>query len=289
MNRLKFALSIPWSGNDFKQILSAMNESDLEYIDLRGVGDKHVMDLSDTEAQELKELIKKRGVKVSSISPYLFFRLPLTVGENEITLRGTYAEHIDMLKRAIELARIFETDLVRSFSFETEFLFSPSGYRDLPFDVWEKTIERLKKAADIAEAAGITLGIENCHWNNLGTGYLVAKAIDEIGSRNVRLWWDPTNSAMTSGENPYPDEYELVKDYITIIDMKDSIIDKRYSCWSHVAMGQGNKVDWESILKALVRDNYQRIITYESCYVPQDGTISDGIRESFLRIGKWLA
>jgi len=59
MNRLKFALSIPWSGNDIKQILNVMNELDLKYIDLRGVGDKHVMDLSDTEAQELKELIKK--------------------------------------------------------------------------------------------------------------------------------------------------------------------------------------------------------------------------------------
>jgi len=289
MDELNFGLSMPWTGTDFPRLLDTMNQLDLRYLDMRGIGDKQVLELSDTEARQVKEQVDKHGINICGMSPFLFFRLPLTVSEDEETLRGSYREHLGMLKRAIELAGIFDIDLIRCFSFETEFLFSPSGYRDLPFDIWEKTIERLKKAADMAAAAGVTLAIENCHWNNLGTGFLAVKAIEDIGSRNVKLWWDPCNSAMTSGENPYPDEYAQVKDSAVIIDMKDSVIDKRYSRWSHVRMGQGNMVDWASILRALARENYQGIVAYESCYIPEGKTVFDGIRESFSVIRDWLA
>ena len=57
----------------------------------------------------------------------------------------------------------------------------------------------------------------------------------------------PPTSVTASGENPYPDEYEQIKDHIVIIDMKDNIIDKRYNYWSHVVMGKGNKLNWPEI------------------------------------------
>ena len=286
---LKFGLSIPRQGEDFDRVLDSADELELKYIDLRSIGDKNVVDLSDSEVQEIRNLVKKHGAKVCSISPFLFFRLPLTEGDDEVTIRGSYSEHLNMLNRALELAGVFDTNIIRCFSFETEFLFSPCSYKGLPFDIWGKIIERLQKATRIAEAAGVILALENCYWCNLGTGLLVAKAIDEIGSKNLRLWWDPANSVMASGENPYPDEYEQVKDYIVSIDMKDEIIDKRYNYWSHVAMGQGNKLNWPDIFQALIRDNYQGVILLESTYIPEGGTIFDGAKESFSNVRQMLA
>ncbi len=286
---LKFGLSVTFRGQNINHILDSMDELELEYIDLRTIGDKNITDLSNSEVKQIEEAVKKHEIKVNSVSPFLFFRLPLTEGEDEETIRGSYSGHLNMLNRAIELAQMFNSNLIRCFSFETEFLFSPSGYKDLPFDIWSKVIERLQKAARTAEAGGVILAIENCHWCNLGTGLLVAKAINEIGSKNVGLWWDPANSVMASGENPYPEEYEQVKDFIVSIDMKDVIIDKRYNRWSHVGMGQGNKLNWPSIFQVLNRDKYQGIINYESAYIPECGTIDDGAKESFLNVRRMLA
>lgn len=286
---LKFGLSVTLKGQDIDDILDSVEKLGLEYIDLRTIGNQNITDLSNSRIKLIKEALKKHEIKVSAISPFLFFRLPLTERENEKTIRGTYNEHLSILNRAIELSKVFNNNIIRCFSFETEFLFSKSGYKDLPFDIWGKVIERLQKATQIAESGGVILAIENCHWCNLGTGLLVVKAIKEIGSKNVRLWWDPANSAMASGENPYPEEYEQIKDYIVSIDMKDVIIDKRYNYWSHVAIGQGNKVNWTNIFKSLKKDNYQGIINYESAYVPKNGTINDGAIESFSNVRQMLA
>lgn len=305
MDLFKFGLSIPggsfnekskvadknppWKADDFEQVLSLADELDLEYVDLRNMGDKDIIDITDSEVQTIKELIDKYKAKVSSISPYLFFRLPLTKRDDELTLRGSFTEHLNMLHRAIELTKIFNTNLIRTSHFESEYLFTPCGYKDLPFDIWGKIIERLEKAAMIAEEAGVILGLENCHWGNLGTGFLVSKALNEIKSKNLRLWWDPANSAMASGENPYPDEYEYVKDYIVCIDIKDTIIDKRYSSLTHVPMGDGNRINWPDIFKALSKNNYQGLILLEACYKPEGGSVLDGARESFSNVRQILA
>jgi len=100
----------------------------------------------------------------------------------------------------------------------------------------------------------------------------------------------PPTSVTASGENPYPDEYEQIKGHIVIIDMKkDNTIDKRYNYWSHVAMGKGNKLNWPEIFQALIRDDYQGLIALESCYIPKNGTIHDGARESFSNVRQMLA
>ena len=287
--KLKFALSHDTPGYDFNHVLDVVDELELEYIDLRAIGDRNIVQLSDGEIQDVKNLVRKHGIKVSSISPFLFFRLPLTEGDDEITIRGSFTEQLNILSRAIEIAKVFDTNIVRCFSFESETLFEPAGWQDFSFDIWGKIIERLEKATRIAEASGITLGLENCHWCNLGTGLLVAKAIKEIGSKNIGLWWDPANSAMASGENPYPDEYTQVKDYLVAIDMKDVIIDKRYNYWLQVAVGEGNKFNWQEILRALVRDNYQGVVSLESNYIPEGGTLHNGAKVSFSKVRQMLA
>jgi len=288
---LKFGLSNSLRGQNIEEILDSMKELGIEYIDLRTIGNKDITDISDLEIKQLKQSIQKNGIKVSSISPRLFFRLPLTKEENEETIRGSFSGHLEMLNRAIELAKMFDVKIIRCFSFKAEldFLFGPSRYKDLPFDIWEKIIERLQKSVRIAENGGVILAIENCYWCNLGTGLLVAKAIKEIKSEHVALWWDPSNSFIASGENPYSDEYEQIKEYIVSIDMKDVIIDKRYNYRSDVVMGKGNKIYWPDILQKLSKDNYQGIINYESNYIPKDRTMIEGTKESFSYIRKILA
>ena len=273
---------------DFAHVLDVMDEVGLEYIDLRELWGKNIVDLSDSEIQDIKSLIKKHGVKVCCISPWVFFRMPLRKTEDEPTYGESYTQHLDKLKRAVELAKVFDTDLVRCFSFESEIAFEGNPFFGHGFDAWKVLVERFQKPVKIVEEAGVTLALESCHLTNTGTGLMVCKLIDELGSKNVKLLWDPCNSYYASGVDPYPYEYEKVKDYIVYIDIKDKVIDKRYMTNAHVLIGEGNKIYWPEILQALKEDNYKGVISLETAYTPKGGTREDGTKESLRRVRQMI-
>ena len=274
---------------DFAHVLDVMNEVGLEYVDLRDLWGKNIVDLSDSEIQNVKSLVKKHGVKVCCISPWVFFRMPLRKTEDEPTYGESYAQHLDKLKRAAELAKVFDTDLIRCFSFENEIAFEGSPFFGHGFNAWETLLERFQKPVKIAEEAGVTLALESCHLTNTGTGLMVCKLIDELGSENVKLLWDPCNSFYASGVDPYPYEYEKVKSYIVYIDIKDKVIDKRYMKNAHALIGEGNKIYWPEILRALGDDKYQGVISLETAYTPKGGTREDGTKESLWRLRQMIA
>ena len=277
---LKLSLHTDVISQDFDHALKVAKELGFQYIDLRDIWNKSIVDLSDAEVQDVAGLIKKYGLKVSSLSPFLFF-LPLRESEDEVMHRGSYSGHLAQLKRAVELAKLFDTDLIKCWCFLRDSQFVPfPSYFPQPFSVREKIIERFQQPIRIAEEAGVILALESCHHSNAGTGIMVCNLIEELGSKHVRLLWDPCNSFFTSGQDVYPYEYQQVKDYIVGIDVKDKIIDTSTGRFDHTVMGEGNKVYWPEILQALVKDNYQGILVLESEYAPAGGTVEDGTRAS---------
>jgi L-ribulose-5-phosphate 3-epimerase len=269
-------------GQDFAHALDVIDTWGIEYIDLRDLWNKNIADLSDSELQEVKRLLKQHKCKVALLSPWVFFRLPLTETGSEVAAWGSYRGDIEKLKRCIELANVFEVDLIRIFSFATEVELTPNPIIGKGIGVWDRILERLKEPAQMAEAAGITLALECCHFTNLGTGLLVKKAIDEIGSESIKLLWDPVNSYFSSGVWPYPTEYEEVKDYIVFIDIKDKIVDRQMRAQYHAAWGKGELANkWQEILKRLIRDDYQGIISMEVAYIPEGKTVLDGTEQTF--------
>jgi sugar phosphate isomerase/epimerase len=272
-------------GQDFAHALDVIDEWALKYIDLRDLWGQNIADLPDLQIREAENLLKKHTCKVAILSPWLFFYLPLTSREDELTNRGSYIEDLAKLERCIKLAKIFDTDLIRLFSFTTEVDLTPNPVLDRGSGVWERILERLKKPAQMAEDAGVTLALESCHYTNLGTGVLVKKAIDELGSKNVKLLWDPVNSYFSSGVWPYPDEYEVVKEDIVFIDIKDKIVDRPMRSQYHVAWGEGElSGKWEEILTRLLRDRYGGVVSMELGYIPENGTILDGTKQTFDRL-----
>jgi sugar phosphate isomerase/epimerase len=109
--------------SDLGYTLSVMNDLGIKYIDLRDFWGKNIVDLSDVEVRDAQGLIKKHGINVTCISPWVFFKLPLRESEVEQTIVGSYNEHMRKLERAIELAEVFDTNLIRCFSFANEIRF----------------------------------------------------------------------------------------------------------------------------------------------------------------------
>jgi sugar phosphate isomerase/epimerase len=142
-----------------------------------------------------------------------------------------------------------------------------------------------------AEKLGITLVLEN-EFDFRGEdptdtdithhAELVRKLVEYIGSPNFRVNFDPTNF-LAAGEEAFPRAYELLKDVIGHVHIKDATRydeirhgpPEKHVVWFSEGRGyivppagQG-AVNWDGILTALKKDGYSGWLTIE-CHVPLD-------------------
>jgi sugar phosphate isomerase/epimerase len=233
--------------SDVSKAVEVARDLNLECVELRGLWDKNVKDLTDNEIRKTRRIIRAADMKVSCISSP-FFKCNIT-DEKEVQ------EHLRFLPRVIEIAKSFDTDLVRVFSFWK------TGTLN---QFWNTIVERLKEAIDICRSEGITLVLENEYGTFIGKGDEARRIIETLNSKKLRINWDPGN-ALCAGEVPYPNGYREAKDYMVHMHMKDAIVDPATGKPNFVAVGKG-EIDYVAQFRALVDDGYDGCISIETHY-----------------------
>lgn len=272
---------------DFNHVLDVMNELELKYVEIQSLWNKEVGSLTAEEIKKVKSLIDERGLKVSCISPQLFFRIPLLAKPSEKSYWDSYSEDIKTLKRCIKIAKQLETNLVKIFSFGTETVLFANKVL-VPDDVWGILVNRFEELVKIVEKENVILAIETGIFSNVSTAALARKLIEELGSENLRVLWDPC-SALYFDEVPYPNGYESIKDYVVHIHIKDGVVDRPMATFNFCPIGQGQMGKYlPEILRALEKDGYQGVLSLESVYVPEKGTRENGFRKSFAALSKLI-
>ena len=113
---------------NFEYALDVMNEFELEYAELQFLWGKEVGDLNTAEMNKVKNLVNAHEMKVSCISRHIFGGL--LIGEMQQD-NSVYLEHLDALRRCIDMAKVLECPLVRVMSFRKEMiLFGSHGAND---------------------------------------------------------------------------------------------------------------------------------------------------------------
>ena len=276
---LKIGVITDGISQDFEYALDVMAESGLEYVEIQSLWNKEVEDLAPNEVRKVTDLIGERDMKVSCISPLLFSKIPLLTKPDETSHLNSYTQHIETLKRCINLAKALGTNLVRIFSFKSELVLFGSKVIGVK-DVWKTFLKKLEEPVKIAEKESIVLVIETAIFDNISTAALAKKLIEEIGSENLRVLWDPCNT-LYSNEVPYPNGYDLIKNYIVHIHFKDGMVDRPMATFNCCPLDKGQmKPYYPGIVRALRKDRYQGVISLESVYVPENRTREDGFRES---------
>ncbi|MFQ5834465.1 MAG: sugar phosphate isomerase/epimerase family protein [bacterium] len=285
---LKIGVITDGISQDFEYALDVMAESGLKYVEIQSLWNKQVGDLAPDGVSRVRDLTTARNMKVSCISPLLFSRVPLPTKPDEKAHSDSYTQHIETLKRCISLAKELGTNLVRIFSFKSELVLF--GAEEIVLkDVWKTLLKKLEEPVRIAEKENVVLAIETAIFDNIATAALAKKLIDGMGSENLRVLWDPC-SALYSREVPYPSGYELVRDYIVHIHIKDGIVDRPMATFNFCRVDEGQmKAYYPQIVRALKKDRYQGVISLESVYVPEKGIREDGFRESLSAFKKIMA
>src|SRR5579864_1398360 len=244
---------------DFGRVCEiASREFGMGWIELRSMWKKNVVSLDEKEVAEARRLLEKFQLKVTDIASPLFkvdwpgspkskFSEGKSFGAN-----FTLAQQDEVLDRAIDMAKAFQTDRVRCFDFWR--LDDQAPYRAAIND-------KLVQAANKAGQKGITLVLENEPACNTATGAEAAKVLDAVKSPYLMLNWDPGNAA-TLGETPYPDGYNLLpKERIGHCHCKDALHKGKGYDWA--PMG-GGIIDWAGQFRALKRDGYHFAVSLET-------------------------
>jgi len=118
----------------------------------------------------------------------------------------------------VELAHIFDTDIIRMFAFWMPKELSGKPRPDIK-DYLGEIAPRLKPAAEIAEKEGVVMALETEGATLAGTCAESRAVINAVGSDALRMAWDVNNS-WECGELPYPDGYDQIRGLVRHIHVK---------------------------------------------------------------------
>jgi L-ribulose-5-phosphate 3-epimerase len=252
-------------------------EIGLEWIELRAMWNKNILNLDAKEVAEARRILEKYKLRVTDIASPLFKVDWPGAPKSQYSPKGaqfnadfTFGQQTEVLERSIELAKAFQTDRVRCFDFWR--LEDQKPYR-------AAMNARLLADALIAGKKGVTLLLENEGACNTGTAAEAAKVLAEVQTPSLMLNWDPGNAA-ARGEKAYPEGYALLpKERIGHCHCKDVIKKADAKGYDWAAMGQGI-IDWTGQFEALKRDGYHFAVSLETHW-RGSGTAEESTRQSW--------
>lgn len=238
----------------------AAKEFGLGYVELRELWGKNLMKLDAKEVAEARSLLERSRLRVSSIaSPIFKVDWPgapvsrFSPKRDQFGADFVFSQQSELLDRALELTRAFNTDRIRIFDFWR--LEDQKPYR-------AAIDQKLNEAAARAGKRGVTLLLENEQSCNTATGAEAARTLSVVQSSNFMLNWDPANAA-ARGETPFPDGYALLpKNRIGYMHCKD-IVREPGGKTEWAAMGRGI-VDYVGQFRALAKDGYSGVLSLET-------------------------
>ncbi|MCX7840958.1 MAG: sugar phosphate isomerase/epimerase [Anaerolineae bacterium] len=269
---------------DLDCALDVAEELWVEWIEIRSAWGKNLIDHDLDTVRQVRDAIHARGMRVRCVAAPLLKSSFRGQGRQSQELfhaqpRDTLEQQLELVPRAAQLAHLFDTNLVRCFSFWK--------VSDDPTLIWNDLIDEFQPILRAAEREGIVLAMENDFECNIGTGALAARFIAQINSPHLRLLWDPGNAYFAGESAPYPSGYEKVKDFIVHVHIKDAVYDQATGTYRWVATGAG-QVDLLGQLRALKADGYTGVITLENHYIPPGGTKEEGLVRSFVGLRRLL-
>lgn len=220
--------------------LDVLEQHQIKHIEMRAVNHKLLVSHTLSEAAEVKQQLDAGGFKLSAIGSPL----------GKIGINEPFGPHLDLFKHTLELAKVMEAPYIRMFSFYIPKGQNPADYRDQVLERWQQFIEA-------AKGSGIVLLHENEHGIY---GDIPERCLDlaqSLSSDSFKLIFDFANFVQCQVQN-YPYAYELLKDHIAYIHVKDAL--RTNGSVVPAGLGDGHI---KEILSELMKDDYEGFLSLE--------------------------
>jgi L-ribulose-5-phosphate 3-epimerase len=248
------------------EAIPVMKEIGMTGAELRVIGGKNVLDLSEDEVKRAKDALDAAGLPVISVaSPLLKCVLPngpaldSRFQHDVFASKHTFEDQPRLTERAFALAKFFGARIVRVFSY----------WRTVEPEACQDAIIRgLGELADAAAKENLIVGLENEHACNVATAAEAARILTLIPHPNLQIVWDPAN-ALVAGEEPFPRGYSLLPRHrIAHVHAKDCHMEGDQPVWGPLGT---RHVRWKSQISALRADGYKGFLSLETHWPGPDG------------------
>lgn len=248
---------------DFDHACSvAANDFGMSWIELRGMWNKNITELSDDQVADAKKILAKYKLKVTDIASPLFKTdwpgAPKsaygTKGDTFGMADATFKQQDELLEKSVALAKAFGTDKVRCFDFWR--IDNVAPYRAAIDD-------KLHEAAEKCGRHGVLLVLENEFECNTATGREAARLLNAVTTPHLALNWDPANAVMRGELDAFPGGWDLLpKNRIHHCHCKNA---KKNAdgkiVWEPVDVGY---IDWVAQFRALKSIGYHQAVSLET-------------------------
>ncbi len=255
-----------FSTTDLATALDAMASVGMTGVELRVIADRNILDLTDTEIDDVCAAVAVRGMHIVSIaSPVLKCTLPdgppidTRLQQDIFGSAYTFEDQPRLTARAFEVAARTGARFIRVFSY----------WRTVdPDRCFDRVAAALHGLAERAARADVVIGIENEPACNIATAAESARLLAAVDHPALQLIWDPANAAVL-GDTPFPDGYNLLPfDRIGHVHAKDCRVHDLIPEWG--PLGEMD-IDWTGQVRALARGGYRGWISLETHWRGADG------------------
>ncbi|MBR1649844.1 MAG: sugar phosphate isomerase/epimerase [Lachnospiraceae bacterium] len=196
--------------------------------------------LSPGLAMHLRKLFAKYDQDIAVLGCYLNLANP-----NEETMKKTYARYFSNIRFASLLgAGVVGTE---TGAVNEDYKFEERNHSEEALKIF---IERVKPAIKCAEDFGVIFAIEPVYKHIVCNPKRARKVLDEIGSPNLQIIFDPVNlldiSNYENREEIFAEAIELLGDDIAMLHLKDFVVEN--GGLKSVACGTG-EMNYENILR----------------------------------------
>lgn len=225
--------------DDLNVQLDVLQQLGIGHLELRGVWGKGVLALTDSEALAVRDALRAREMGVSAIGSPI----------GKIGIDDPFEPHLADFRRALALAELFECPYIRLFSF-----FVPEGAAD---DYRTPVMARMSALLEEAQGHPVVLLHENERHIYGDIPRRCRDLLETLASPQFRMTFDPANFVMCD-VHPFSEGYELLKDYVDYVHIKDGLMAARQV----VPAGQGEG-EVRELLSALMARGYDGFLSLE--------------------------
>ncbi|WP_263355672.1 sugar phosphate isomerase/epimerase family protein [Acidicapsa ligni] len=251
---------------DFDHACSVIaNDFGLQWVELRSLWTKNIMDLSDEEIARANAILDKYKLRVTDIASPLFKtdwpgapRSKFSPKNDSFGASFGFKQQDEVLEKTIALARKFKTERIRCFDFWR--LDDQAPYR-------AAINAKLAEAANIVGKQGLLLVLENEFECNTATGRESVKTLAAVRTPHLMLNWDPGNAVARGELDAFPTAFNLLpKNRIGHCHVKCAVAQPTPAHpdgFEWAAVGQGIP-DWVAQFRALKQSGYRQAVSLET-------------------------
>ncbi|MBN1763707.1 MAG: sugar phosphate isomerase/epimerase [Sedimentisphaerales bacterium] len=215
---------------------------DINYIELRFIDGKNILELNKSELKEIKYILDDHDIKVSAIGSPI----------GKVRIDEPFNKHLDKFKVAVDSALFFDTPYIRMFSY-----YPPEG--ETIEDYRSEIMDRMAAKVAIIQDSALTMVHENETDIYGHTAQNCVDLVQTVDSPHLRLAYDPGNFVW--GEkitDPIASCWPLMKPYVVHVHIKDW----KLGAQTGSIPGQGDG-QIKELLAELAAMNYKGCLTLE--------------------------